>query len=443
MNIEILDRLPPSSTEAEKNLLGSILLDPRVLDEIAIGPEDFYAEAHGVLFQHLRRMHRDGKATDSTTLLDHLTISGDLERIGGPDYLREVAQSVPYVVNAPHYAQIVREKAKLRSIINVCTTGLQAAYGNDKADDVLNTLEAGLSFISTEAADNATSSALDVSIDAVERIDGMLDRNQHIGLTTGMENFDSVFGGLFDGELNILAARPGIGKTSLALQIAQYIAGRGGTVLFVSLEMAARELMTRLACTVSGVSGQRVRNGQLVEWERERLSKAFNEVGNLLLYIRDSSASTVYDVRREARRLVKKGLRLVVVDYLQLLQPEDRRQPRLEQVTTISKGLKNLARELDLPVLCCCQLNREAEKNDRPSLHHLRESGSIEQDADVVMFLNRQRQTSEAELIVSKNRNGKCGVLKLSWEATTTKYTTTTPSPASNQYAGDFEEFQR
>jgi replicative DNA helicase len=434
---ELLDRLPPQNLDAERCVLGSILLLPTVLDELGavVRPQDFYADANHKLFAHLQEMHDTGRRIDAALLKARLQDRGDWEAIGGAAYIAEVTTAVPTACHAVHYAAIVAKAARRRALIAVGTEILRDGYAATEEPEIL--VDRAESLLAAIPAGEPEGEPVDVSqaaYEALQRLDDARNRQHSAGLMLGLPDVDDEIGGLFPGELTILAARPGVGKTSFALQVAYYAAAAGRRVLFASLEMSRVELTTRMACAQGGVSSHRVRCGKITAAESTALANAMNAVAATAMTIYDRPGLTVAAIRRAARRQARRGLALIVVDYLQLLTPPDRRVQRHEQVGAITAALKSLARELDLPVLCLCQLNREAEKLDRPGLANLRESGSIEQDADVVMFLCRPEKgfttgtdrgptdNWDAELIVAKNRNGECGKFQLDWQADATSF---------------------
>jgi replicative DNA helicase len=444
---EILDLLPPQNLEAERCVLGSILLDSRCLDDVAaiVRPEDFYAEANQRLYGHLLAMHDRGRPIDTVLLTSALRAAGDLEVVGGMAYLAEIGLAVPTAAHAAYYAKLVAEAAKLRSVIHAATEMLRNAYAPGATSDALVAeAEKVLGTIKTGLASNAPVSAQDAVIEAIEYLTAIHERGQHAGRTTGLTRFDADIGGLFGGELVILAARPGIGKTALATQTAYHLAQRGKAVYFASLEMSRVELMLRIACGLANVSNQAIRTGRVADDETTALSDAMREVATSRLWIHDSPQLSAADIRRASRRL--DGLAMIVVDYLQLVAPPDRRVQRYEQVGQTTRALKAMARELGVPVLVLCQLNREAEKLDRPTLSNLRESGSIEQDADVVTFLHRppkpiehDGQKWDAEWIVAKNRNGPSNrTYRLTWHPEQTRYECWAPDgyPEFDQFGG-------
>lgn len=426
---EILDRIPPQDLEAERAVLGSVLLDSSCCDDVAelLRIEDFYADAHQRLYGHLLGMRDAGEKIDALLLKERLTREGDFEAIGGTAYLAEVAQSVPYAANALHYARIVARKAKYRDMIHTATELLRSAYEEDEPDEILNRTERALGGIGQVKAEGPVPFQK-VVLEAVERIDEMMRTKQGLGLPTGMMDFDEFYGGLFPGELTILAAKPSFGKTALATQIAVYNASYGRPVYLASLEMSQLEITTRLLCGASGVSSQQVRGGNLAPGDVQRLAEASSTLASATLYLDDRSQLGTADIQRTARRLARDGLRLIVVDYLQLLTPANPKDSRNEQVGGMARHLKGLARELDVPVLCLCQLNRQAAVDRWPELHHLRDSGEVEQDADVVTFLHKGRATwppgeqntkpDEARWIIAKNRMGETGTVQLHWSST-------------------------
>ncbi len=440
-NSEILDRQPPCNLEAERGVLGSILLLPLVCDDVAliVRPEDFYSEANRTLYTHLRAMHDEGGRIDTTLVVERLKQAGQFEMVGGAAYLAEIMQLVPTAANATYYAEIVKNKATLRSLIHSSTEILRDAY--DETTDpreMLSLAEQKIFAILDQRGGAETSSIRDILQEAMLRIDARMKHERAIGgIETGFRDFDTLTGGLHDSELVILAARPSMGKTALALNIAENVAVSSAEgVLFVSLEMSSVELADRMLCSLAEVNGQRLRNGTISNEDRRKLVEKAAEMSQAPLFVDDTPSRTITEIAAAARRLKRKnGLGLVVIDYLQLIEPDNPRDPRQEQVSKIARRLKGLARELKLPVLCLAQLNRQAEvtRDNRPRLSHLRESGAIEQDADVVMFIHREeyyqsneedraKVAGQAELIIAKQRNGPIGEVKLQWHRDFTRF---------------------
>ncbi|OHB67871.1 MAG: replicative DNA helicase [Planctomycetes bacterium RBG_13_63_9] len=458
---EILDRLPPQNLEAERGVLGSLLLVPEMCDEVAliVRADDFHADANRKLFGHLIGMHEEGKRIDATLLVERLRQAGDLEAIGGEAYLGEVAGSVPYAANATYYAEIVREKATLRALIHASTEILRDAY-DETVDptEVVSTSEQRIFAVHDSRSTDQVTTAHDLMIEALDRIDARLAGTEGVGIPTGFKDLDNRTGGLHDSELVILAARPSMGKTALATNMAEYVTMEGGVpTLFVSLEMARLELAQRMLCSQGRIDANKFRSGFISSADQRTLAEASSKLSQAPLFIDDSPSRTVTEIAACARRLKRKqNLGLLVIDYLQLLHPDDPRDPRQEQVAKMARRLKCLARELKIPVLCLSQLNRQAEagrESHRPRLSHLRESGAIEQDADVVIFIHRDeaymtREEAEqqgkkgiAEIIVAKQRNGPTGEDKLAWFDKYTRFENLSEQP-HEEFASYEDSFQ-
>ena len=453
---EILDRLPPQNLDAERGVLGSLLLDPVLCDEVALilRAEDFYADAHRKLYHHMITMHGEGGRLDTTLLVERLRQAGDLEAVGGTAFLAEILQAVPVAAHATYYARIVRDKSTLRSLIHASTEILRDAYDpTHNPRELVGRAEEKIFAVHDERSAEQVANMHDVLVDAFAHIDHRLKHGGATGIPTGFNDFDSLTGGLHDSELVILAARPSMGKTALATNIADHVAVESNvTTLMVSLEMARLELAQRMLCSRGRIDGHKFRAGYLSSEDREDLVKASAELSKAPLFIDDSPSRTVTEIAATARRLKRRNqLGLVVIDYLQLIEPENPSDPRQEQVAKIARRLKGLARELKVPVLCLAQLNRQAEvtKDNRPRMSHLRESGAIEQDADVVMFVHREEYymsreearerdlVGKAELIVAKQRNGPTDDVKLTWRQEYTRF----ENRAVDRY-DEFNDFQ-
>jgi replicative DNA helicase len=434
---ELLDLQPPRSIEAERAVIGSLLLLPEVADEVAliVRAEDFYDEAHRRIFGHMQKLVEEGRQIDPLLLSQRLKDASEYELVGGAAYLIELGQQVATAAHAEHYARIVRDKAVLRSLIHAGTDIVHEAY--DPAVDARSMLaraEERVFRILDTKGDTQVRAVRDVLHESLARIDARLQhRHAFGGLETGLIDFDELTGGLHNSELVILAARPSMGKTALAMNIVEHISvderGPAKPVLFVSLEMSSLELGDRLLCSRARVNSHRLRNGTISGDESHKLVQTAAEVSRAPLFIDDSPSRNMTEIAATARRLKRQeNLALIVVDYLQLIEPDNPRDPRQEQVARISRRLKGLARELSVPVLCLAQLNRqvEATRDNKPQLSHLRESGAIEQDADVVMFVHREefyqsndedreRVKGQADLLIRKQRNGPTGDVKLTW----------------------------
>ncbi|MCC6492971.1 MAG: replicative DNA helicase [Pirellulales bacterium] len=448
------ERQLPQSVDAERAVLGSILLLPEVFDEVAlvVRSGDFYDDANRLIYEHLLGMHDTGQRIDLMLLVERLKSAGVYDRIGGAGYLAEVGRQVPTAAHAEYYAQIVADKSVLRSLIHAGLDIQSSAYDpTAETRQLLGKAEERIFSILENRGGGQVTAIAEVLQKSLDRIDARMDQ-QHAfgGVETGFVDFDQMTGGLQKSELIILAARPSMGKTALAMNMAEYAALNGTPVLFVSLEMSAIELGDRLLCSLARVNGNRLRNGTITQDERRKLVNAAAQISQAPLFIDDAPSRTMTEIAANARRLKRRpgaGLGLVVVDYLQLIDPDNPRDPRQEQVAKISRRLKGLARELEVPVLCLGQLNRQVEStsSNKPQLSHLRESGAIEQDADVVMFVHREEyyMTNEedreqvrgqADLLVRKQRNGPTGDVKLTWNHEFTRF--------DNYAAPAYAEFQ-
>jgi replicative DNA helicase len=450
-----MSRERPANVDAEKAVLGSILLKPDVCDDVAlvVRPDDFHDESHQILYRHLVDLHDGGKRIDATIVLERLRTKGDLDRIGGAPAIADMLETVPHAAHATHYAQIVRDKSMLRSLIDASTDILRDAYDSaDEPRELLARAESRI-FEILEHRSSAEAKPIDeVLEDVMVRMDARM-KHEHAlgGVETGFTQLDTLCGGLHNSELIILAARPSMGKTAFAMNIAEHVAiSARQPVLFVSLEMACLELADRLLCSAAQVNGHRLRNGTISQEDRRRLVQKSAEISSAPLFIDDTPGRTLTEIAAVARRLKRRqGLALVVIDYLQLIEPDNPRDPRQEQVARIARRLKMMSRELDIPVLCLAQLNRQAEvsRDNKPRLNHLRESGAIEQDADVVMFVHREeyyqttdedkeRVKGQAEIIVAKQRNGPIGDVKLLWQHDYTRFVNLEHRPYD-----EFEQF--
>jgi replicative DNA helicase len=456
---EILDRQPPRSLEAEQAVLGSILLLPEACDDVAmiLRPDDFYDDAHEKIYQEMLAMHDAGRRVDHTLLVERLKSSGQYESIGGAAYIAEIARAVPTAAHAAYYAHIVKDKSMLRKLIFSSTEILRDAY--DETVDprqMLSRAEEKVFGILDQKSGGEVATISDVLQESLIRMNARMEQDYGAGgVATGFTDYDRLTGGLHPSELVILAARPSMGKTALAMNIAEHVAmEEKSPTLFVSLEMSALELGDRLLCSVAKVNSHRLRNGTISMEDRKRLVEKAAIISLSPLFVDDSPSRTMTEIAAAARRLKRKdGLGLIVIDYLQLIEPDNPKDPRQEQVAKIARRLKGLARELEVPVLCLAQLNRQAEdsREHRPRLSHLRESGAIEQDADVVMFVHREeyyqnndedraRVAGEADLIVSKQRNGPTGDIKLTWKSDFTRFDDhrATPHEEFSDYSSEF-----
>jgi replicative DNA helicase len=439
---DLFDRLPPQNLDAERSVLGSILLVNEAIDEVSefLDADHFYGDAHRRIYAAILKLHDAGiRGIDPVTLGNELVNRSELEEVGGVPYLAEVLESVPHAAHARYYANIVRDKSVQRSLIYACTEILRESY--DPAGDteeLLQTAEKQIFQILEGQEETANFDIGNILIDAWDRINERLESDDSFsGLPTGYTDFDAKTNGLQPSELIILAARPSMGKTALACNWAVNIAtttNRG--VLFFSLEQSRLELAERFLCIRSQINGHKLRSGDLDEEERDKLMKASQELSEIPLFIDDKPGRTVGQMGAIARRLKRQNdIGLMIIDYLQFVEPEDRKAPREQQIALITRRLKNIGKELGIPVIALAQLNRgvEMREDKRPRLADLRESGAIEQDADLVTFLHRPDaydptdQPGVAEVIIAKHRSGPTGIVPLTWRAEIMRFENLSP----------------
>ena len=431
---DLFDAMPPADLEAERQVIGSIIIDPRKCDDVAdvLHAADFYDERHETLYAALLKMRNERRRIDPSLLAGVLKAAGKWDSIGGAAYLAEIIHGTPVAAHALDYAEMVAEKAKRRRLRNVALAALRNAHDSllPVADSIV-TAEAGLAKIETGLGDGIPTPIAVACKTALDRVEETMRRKSAAGVLTGFWDFDRNIGGLFPGELIVLSARPGVGKTSLACQWAKNVAAHGKAVYFASLEMDACELATRMLCEDGEINSRRLRNGEVSDDDLSELVKACNRMASAPLVIHDRPRMSVRDMTRAATRMHANGLGLVVVDYMQRIAPEDRRLDRYQQVAEMAKGLKTLARELCVPVVCLAQQGRpKVGRKGGPELDDLRESGDIEAEADVVAFLETNVAWSKEEpaeehraaLTVKKNRNGPKGRIRLWWDAKLTRF---------------------
>jgi replicative DNA helicase len=438
------DRTLPHSLDAEKSVLGAILIQNDAFNAAAelIDSRDFFRDAHRRIFDKMVALSERGHPIDFITLKEELARAGDLEEVGGPAYITSLADGVPRSTNVEHYARIVKEKAVLRNLIFSANRIVTQAYEAEQdADLILDEAEKAIFEIAEDRIREGFVPLRDLvqaSFATIEQI------QQHKGAVTGVpsgfEDLDHMTSGFQAGDLVIVAARPSMGKTSLVLNIAQHVGHLGGTVGFFSLEMSRQQLFLRLLTSEARIDAHKFRGGYLTERDYGKLSHALGALAEMPIYIDDSPGIGVLEMRAKARRLMAAhGLRLLVVDYLQLMQGRGRFESRQQEVASISRSLKGLAKELGIPVIALSQLSRapEARGEHRPQLSDLRESGALEQDADVVLFIYRsevyekdQTKPEEqgiAEIIIGKQRNGPIGSVRLSFLSQFTRFENYSP----------------
>jgi len=440
-----LERPLPHNLEAERSILGAIILDNHALNAAIekIRSEDFFLSQHRQIFERMIQLGEKQQAIDVVTLMEDLTRRGELEAAGGVAYLSQLADGLPRVTSVEHYARIVKEKSALRSLIfSASAIQEQALAAGDDADVILDRAESAIFQLAEDRVKVGLIGVKELVRENYERLEKIFSEGRRItGLATGYPGLDNETAGFQPSELIILAARPSMGKTALALNIAENVSLRQREPAAVfSLEMSKESLLLRLLASEARVDAHKFRTGHLSRDDWGKVTGALASLAEAPLWIDDSASSTVMEIGAKARRLKRdRGLSLLIVDYLQLVIPSHtgRGTNRQEEVSSISRGLKGLAKELKVPVLVLSQLTRAPERDDRkPQLSDLRESGAIEQDADVVLFINRpnfyktdmpEEDRAKAELIIAKQRNGPTGTMNFVFLARHTRFEEAAP----------------
>ncbi|HEV3236446.1 MAG TPA: replicative DNA helicase [Gemmataceae bacterium] len=428
---ETADRRPPSNREAERSVLGSMLRDNAVIGDVVqilSRAESFYTDAHQKIFEGITRLYDKGKPVDLVILADYLKEQKYLEDIGGYGYLAELWDAAPTAANAEYYSRIVRDKAIVRSLIHAGNEVLRDAYDQSMpADELLESAERKILDIAQLGITGQTYTLQAALDEAYARIDARHERGHDAisGLETGFTDLDNITAGLQNSELVVIAARPSAGKTAFSFNLVRHIGVEMGLpVFFVSLEQSRIELAERLLCCQAKVDSHKLRVGRLGGDDMQRLIEAGNELSKSKIFIDDTPGQGMLRIAANARRLkLRHKIRVVLVDYLQLIEPDNRRDSRQEQVAQLSRRLKFLARELQVPVVALAQVNRGSEdrQDHKPRLSDLRESGAIEQDADTVMLLHRPemyepgQHEGTTEIIIAKQRNGPTGEITLTY----------------------------
>ena len=438
------ERVIPHSDEAERSVLGASMLDERALIEVAekIKPEDFYKKNHQEIFAAMMQLHRQNAPVDSLTVSEELSKRGVLEMVGGRAYVAGLASDVPSIANASEYASIVAEKALLRNLIIVSDDVMSKSYADDtEAEKMLDYAEQQIMDIARKRQSRSVVALSDILLDNMEMInERSKTKGQITGVPTGLTDLDRKTSGLQKSDLIILAARPSMGKTAFALCVAKNAAAKGNKVMIFSLEMSKEQLTQRLLAMEAMVDSDKMRKGDLNTEDWKALSKAAESLDKAKIFIDDTPGMPLMEMKNKCRRLKEKeGLDLVIVDYLQLMEMGGRVESRQLEIAALSRQMKQMARELECPVIALSQLSRASEqrKDNRPILSDLRDSGAIEQDADVVLFLYRDEvynpeteKPGECEVNVAKQRNGPIGVVEVRWLAPYTKFV--------NKMQGDF-----
>ena len=425
-----ITRIPPHSVESEQSILGSILLDKDAIITVAetITPTDFYKDAHRIIYESMMALNNKNEPIDMVTLTDELRKRGYLDDIGGVTYLTSLSTIVPTTSNVKYYAEIVKEKSVLRQLIKASNDIINLGYGSgENAEDVLDFAEKKIFDISQERTSDDFKPINQVLMDTYDMIESIYSNKSDVtGVTTGFKDLNKKINGLQRTDLILVAARPAMGKTAFALNLVQNAAIKGNaSVAVFSLEMSKEQLAQRMIAAQSNVELKKMKTGTLNDADWPRIISAMAVMSDAKIFIEDTPGIKINELRSKCRKLkMEQGLDLVMIDYLQLMESDSKNESRQQEISKISRSLKILAKELDCPVVALSQLSRAPEQraDHRPVLSDLRESGAIEQDADIVMFLYRDEyyhSDSEkkdlAEIIIAKNRHGETGSVELVW----------------------------
>ncbi len=432
------DRLPPQNIEAEQSVLGSLLIDPDAVIKIStfLQPEDFYRETHQMIYAAILGLHERRLPADYVTLVDDLTRLNQLEVIGGASYLISLINSVPTSIHVEHYAHIVERSAVMRRLISAAGEIASLAYRDQgEIDEVIDQAEQILFEVSHRRVSKSLVPIKEVVRQYYERIEFLVEhQDETMGVPTGLVDLDRLMGGLQPSDLIIIASRPGVGKSSLALTMAANAALKADSVVAIfTMEMPAEQLVQRMISSRTGIDAQNLRLGHIADTQWDQITQASSVLSEAAIFIDDTPSPTPMEIRTKARRLAAEfDLDLIIIDYLQLMQAGSRQsENRVQEISYISRALKGLARELNVPVVALSQLSRavESRQDRRPILSDLRESGSIEQDADIVMFIYREAMYNEeseraniADIIVAKHRNGPLATVSLHFDSSTTQF---------------------
>ncbi len=434
-----LEKVPPQNLDAEQSVLGAMLIDKEAVVKAVqvLTPDDFYRDANGHIFEAAANLFNQNEAVDLITLSEELKQSGQLDQVGGVSYVAGLANSVPTAANVEHYARIVLEKSLLRKLISVSTRITQMGYeGEEDTEALLDKAEQMIFELAQRKSQSGFAHLKNILMETFERIEFLHQNKGGItGVPSGFADLDKLTSGFQPSDLVIVAARPSMGKTALCLNIAQYASLRKELPVAVfSLEMSREQLVTRMLCAEAMVDQQKVRTGQLTDKDWQQLTMAAGPLSRAPLFIDDTPGITPMEMRAKCRRLkAEHGLSLIVIDYLQLMQGGRKRtENRQQEISDISRSMKMLAREIQAPVIALSQLSRAVEQRQdkRPMMSDLRESGSLEQDADIVMFIYRDEyyhpedseKKGQAEVIIAKQRNGPVGSVDLGFMKEYTKF---------------------
>lgn len=431
VNTSAFERIPPHNIEAEQSLIGSMFIseDAITLAMEKLEPLDFYKEAHRLVFETIMELYAQGEPADPITVAEHLRGKGVLDQIGGKSYIHTLVNVVPTAANAKYYAEIVEKGAVLRSLIRAATEVVSLGYESpEDVEQLIDKAESLIFGVSQKRISEKFAHVKELLAESFEQIEKLYEKKAQVtGIPSGYTDLDNMTSGFHPSDLIVVAARPSMGKTSLALGIAQNVAlNERVPVAIFSLEMSRYQLVQRFLCSQAKVDAQALRSGSLREDDWPKLSNAVGRLADAPIYIDDTANITIMEVRAKARRLMaRQKLGLIIVDYLQLMQGGLRKENRQQEISEISRALKILGRELNLPVIAVSQLSRAVEQrpDKRPLLADLRESGAIEQDADLVVFIYRDEYYNPdsddkgvAEIHISKHRNGPTGTIRLAFQ---------------------------
>lgn len=432
-----LGKVPPQDIEAEQAVIGSMLTDQDAVSAAieVLKPEDFYREDNKLIYSAILNIYNRAEPIDIITLKAELASMGKLEAVGGLEYIVELPEKVPTTANVDRYIKIVEEKSMLRSLIKTANEILSMGYDQtEDVEDVMDMAEKKIFDVMQNKNQKGYTSIKDILVESFTKLEELYNQKQHVtGVPTGFADLDRMTAGLHGSEFILIAARPAMGKSAFALNIGTYAATRANIpVVIFSLEMAKDQVGNRILCSEALVDSNNVRTGELNDEELSKLAEASGELSQAPIYVDDTPGISVMEIRAKCRKLkLEKDIGLVIIDYLQLIQGSGKSSSREQEIAEISRSLKILAKELNVPVIALSQLSRavEARPEHRPMLSDLRESGSIEQDADIVMFLYRDDYYNEdspdknvAEVIIAKQRAGSTGTVKLAWIGNYTKF---------------------
>ncbi len=436
----MIDRVPPQNIDAEQAVLGAMLIKKEAIAEVAqiLRPEDFYRDAHKIVYEAMLNLFNKNEPADIVTVSDYLNNENLMEKVGGVTFITALANTVPTAANVTYHAKIVREKADLRNLINTATDIAGMAYeSSDDVADVIDKSEKMIMEVANRQNVSAFTPMRDIVMETFDKINVLYESKGGLtGIPCGFTDLDKLTSGLQPSDLILVAARPSMGKTAFTLNIGAHVALKEHkNVAFFSLEMSKQQLVQRMLCSEGGIDSQKLRKGELDKTDWGKLVNVANKVAEAPLYIDDTAGITVMELRSKARRLkAEKGLDLIIIDYLQLMQGRTGKgatDNRQQEISEISRSLKAVARELNVPVIALSQLSRSVESRQikRPMLSDLRESGSLEQDADIVMFLYREDyydpetvNKNITEVIVAKHRNGPVDTVKMFFKKEFTRF---------------------